>query len=196
MTKTKLTNKETIFVDEYLIDFNGTRAYMVAYPRTKNKNTAGVKAFQLLRKDKIDAEIKKRMADRIRRTEIKQDDVVREFAKIAFANVSDFVKVVTIETPYDDIDPETGELVERVSQQQRVCIKNTDELTDDQKAAISSIKQGANGIEIRFHDKNDALTALGRHVGMFRDKLELSGTINNPMEGLTTEELKKLIRLE
>ena len=44
-------------------------------------------------------------------------------------------------------------------------------------------------------DKLKALEMLGRHLGMFKDKLELSGQvgINNPYAGLTTEELKKLI---
>lgn len=31
-------------------------------------------------------------------------------------------------------------------------------------------------------------------AGMYSDKLEITGKINNPMEGLTTEELKKLIQ--
>ena len=36
---------------------------------------------------------------------------------------------------------------------------------------------------------------MGRHLGMFKDKLELSGHVDttNPYAGLTTEELKKLI---
>jgi len=34
---------------------------------------------------------------------------------------------------------------------------------------------------------------LARHLGILNDKLEISGKINNPMEGLATEELKKLI---
>jgi hypothetical protein len=33
-------------------------------------------------------------------------------------------------------------------------------------------------------------------AGIYKDKIEISGKINNPMEGLTTEELKKLIQDE
>lgn len=37
---------------------------------------------------------------------------------------------------------------------------------------------------------------LGRHLGMFNDKVKIDGemTVNNPLQGLTTEELKKLIQ--
>ena len=47
----------------------------------------------------------------------------------------------------------------------------------------------------KLTDKLRAIELMGRHLGMFKDKLELSGQIDttNPYVGLTTEELKKLI---
>ena len=33
---TPMTEKQKLFVDEYLIDLNATRAYKVAYPNIKN----------------------------------------------------------------------------------------------------------------------------------------------------------------
>jgi phage terminase small subunit len=38
-----------------------------------------------------------------------------------------------------------------------------------------------------------ALELLGRHLGMFKDKVEVTADVNNPFEGFTTEELKALI---
>ena len=75
-------------------------------------------------------------------------------------------------------------------------IKSTDDLTDEQVRAIAGIKEGANGIEIKLNDKEKALELLGRHLGMWNDKINVSGNINtnNPFSGLTTEELKKLVR--
>lgn len=43
-----MTEKQKIFADEYLIDLNATRAYLVAYPRVKNENTAAVNGSKLL----------------------------------------------------------------------------------------------------------------------------------------------------
>ncbi len=49
--------------------------------------------------------------------------------------------------------------------------------------------------KFKLYDKQKALELIGRHLGMFNDKLELQGKVetNNPLQGLTTEELKKLI---
>ena len=51
----------------------------------------------------------------------------------------------------------------------------TDRLTPDQVKALSGIKRGKYGIEVAQCDKVKALELLGRHLGMFKDKIELSG---------------------
>ena len=75
---------------------------------------------------------------------------------------------------------------------QAVEIEETEELTKRQIKAISGIKQGKNGIELTTYDKVKALELLGKHLGIFKDKVEVSGNINNPFEGLTTEQLLRL----
>ena len=169
-----LTAKQKLFADEYLIDLNATRAYKVAYPKVKNDETAAAAGARLLRNVKVEDYIQKRMKDREKRTEITQDMVLKELAKIGFANVTDYV---TIEGPY-------------------VKVKQTNDMPEDKLGAIAGIKEGANGIEIKLNDKGKALELIGRHLGMWKDKVEVSGEVktNNPYENLTTEELKKLIR--
>ena len=45
-----------------------------------------------------------------------------------------------------------------------------------------------------MYDKLRALELLGRHIGMFNDKLELKATVaENPFAGLSTDELRRLI---
>jgi phage terminase small subunit len=39
---------------------------------------------------------------------------------------------------------------------------------------------------------NKALELIGKHLGMFTDNIKLSGSVNNPFEGLTEDELRKL----
>ena len=79
--------------------------------------------------------------------------VVEELASIAFAKATDYVEI------------KGG----------RVFIKDTNLLSDAQIKAIAGIKEGANGIEIKMNDKEKALELLGRHLGMFKDKVEVSG---------------------
>jgi len=167
----KLTPKQKLFADEYLIDLNATRAYKAAYKSVKKDETARTNGSRMLTNANVSKYIKERMNERSKRTEITQDNVLKELATIAFAKVTDFVTI------------ENGVVI----------VKDTKDIPKDLLPAIASIKEGKNGIEVSFYNKDKSLELLGRHLGMFNDKIEVSGTINNPMEGLTTDELKKLI---
>lgn len=148
-----MTKKQKIFADEYLIDLNATRAYKVAYPSVKKDETAAQAGSRMLRNVKVADYIQKRMQDRQKRTEITQDRVLEELAAIAFARATDFAEIK------DD----------------RVIIKDTAGLTEQQIKAIAGIKEGKFGIELKLNDKEKALELLGRHLGMFKDRVEVSG---------------------
>lgn len=165
----KLTAKQIRFVDEYMVDFNATQAAIRAGYKAK---TAHVIGAENLRKPKIAEEIARRQKDLQRRTEVTQDRVVKELARVAFADATDYACVETL--TYENEDG-------TVSQVQIVSPKDTDTLSDDQRAAIAGIKHGANGIEVKLHDKIKALELLGRHIGMFNDKLSLSGADGGPL---------------
>ena len=169
-----LTAKQKIFADEYLIDLNATRAYKVAYPRVKKDETARANSSRMLTNANVAVYVEKRMKDREKRTEITQDMVLKELAKIGFADVTDFV---TIE----------NKGILRVVQ-----VKTTDEMPGDKMGAIAGIKEGANGIEIKLNDKGKALELIGRHLGMFKDKLEVSGVLETEISKL--DDLVKQMR--
>ncbi|NFL43203.1 terminase small subunit [Clostridium botulinum] len=151
----KLTAKQKRFCNEYLIDLNATQAAIRA---GYSVDSAKVIGCENLTKPNVKSYLDRRMAKREIRTEISQDKVLNELAKIGFANIDDYV-VVDSSSGYD-----------------KVIIKDTKSIPEDKISAISSIKQGANGIEVRLHDKVRALENIGRHLGMFKDKLEISGT--------------------
>ena len=164
----KLTAKQIRFVDEYLVDFNGTQAAIRA---GYSEKTAAATAARLLRNVNIQNEISRRQKDLQKRTEVTQERVVMELARVAFADATDFVQVETRIINRGDIEVPIELAVH----------KETAELSADQRAAIASIKQGANGVEIKLHDKIKALELLGRHIGMFNDKLSLSGADGGPL---------------
>lgn len=148
-----MTEKQKIFADEYLIDLNATRAYRVAYPSVKKDETARANGSRMLTNANVAEYIAERMQERQKRTEITQDRVLEELAAIAFAKATDYAEV-------------KGECVK---------IKDTDTLDEQQIRAIAGIKEGKYGIELKLNDKEKALELLGRHLGMFKDKLEVSG---------------------
>lgn len=145
-----LNEKQKRFVSEYIIDLNAKQAAIRAGYSPKG---AEPQASRLLSNAKIQVEIAKAMEDRGKRTGITQDRVLAELSAIAFAKATDYVEV-------DDNGI--------------VRIKPTAELTDEQKKAIASIKEGANGIEIKLTDKTKALEMLSRHLGLFNDKLNVN----------------------
>ena len=72
------------------------------------------------------------------------------------------------------IDEETGQqLTYKV-----VDMVLTDDLSDIDKKAIASIKRGKNGIEVSTCDKVRALELLGKHLGMFTDKIDTNVSVN------------------
>lgn len=146
-----MTKKQKIFADEYLIDLNATRAYRVAYPSVKKDETARANGSRMLTNANVAKYISERMQERQQRTEVTQDMVVKELAAIAFARATDYVTI----------------------RGGTVCIKDTESLSDDQIRAIAGIKEGANGIEIKLNDKEKALELLGRHLGIWNDKLDI-----------------------
>ena len=148
-----MTEKQKIFADEYLIDLNATRAYRKAYPSVKKDETAAQAGSRMLRNVKVAEYIAERMQARQERTEITQDRVLEELAAIAFARATDYAEVK------DD----------------QVFIKDTTGLSENQIKAIAGIKQGKFGIEVKLNDKEKALELLGRHLGMFKDRVEVSG---------------------
>ena len=146
----KLTEKQKRFVEEYLIDLNATQAAIRAGYSPKTANEQGT---QNLAKLSIQDAVAKAMAERSRRTGINQDRVLRELARIAFANARDVINM------------------EDATLKEDAC--------PDDTAAIQSVKVktfGEDGVEreIRMGDKLKALEMLGRHLGMFKDNLNLT----------------------
>ena len=149
-----MTKKQKRFVDEYLIDLNITQAAIRAGYSPKTAYSIG---SENLKKPEIRACIEKAMAERSKRTGINQDRMIMELAKIGLLNPKDLV----------DFDEATVK----------------EEAAEEDLAAIASVRvkrfptKDGEGIEreIKMHDKIKALELLGRHFGMFKDKVEVSG---------------------
>ncbi|MBQ9741304.1 MAG: terminase small subunit [Kiritimatiellae bacterium] len=180
------------FCEEYLIDLNATQAAIRAGYAERYASTNAHKLLQITAiKEKID----ELMAERAKRTEITQDRVLKELAIIAFSNAADYAAVIEREA-FMEVDGHQVKLLDddgNPIMYRTVEPVLTDSLTDEQKRALSVIKKGRDGFEVKPYDKVRALELLGKHLGMFQDKVEVTGEINNPMAGLTTEDLKKLI---
>src|SRR4051794_28599700 len=77
----KTSEKRAVFVREYLVDRNGTRAAIAAgyAPRS-----ASVTSCRLLRNAKVQGEVVGLANERLGRLEVTADAVLQELAKVAF----------------------------------------------------------------------------------------------------------------
>lgn len=152
----KLTEKQRKFVEEYLIDLNATQAAIRAGYSVKTANEQG---SQNLAKLSIQEEIAKEMAERSKRTGINQDRVVLELAKIAFVKITDVV---------DD----EGRIKQDATDEDLACIESV-------KVKEIPTRSGDVGIEreVKLSPKLKALELLGKHLGMWNDKLDVNVTL-------------------
>jgi phage terminase small subunit len=190
----KLTAKQQRFCDEYLIDLNATQAAIRAGYSKKNADKIG---SELLGKTRVAEYIAERKADRMERTEITQDMVLRELANIAFSNAADYASViekqamVEVEGNMIPVLDENGDPV----MYRTVEPTLTESLTEEQKRALAVIKKGRDGFEVKPYDKVRALELLGKHLGMWTENVVVESKGQSPYDELSVDELKVLAEM-
>ena len=150
----QLTKRQKAFIDEYLIDLNGTQAAIRAGYSPASANEI---AAENLTKPSIKGAIDKALAERSRRTGVNQDRVIRELAKVAFLN------------PTDVINMDSATITDNANRDDSACIASV---------KVKTIPTEDGNIverEVKTYDKVKALELLGKHLGMFTDKLNVSG---------------------
>jgi phage terminase small subunit len=157
-----LTAKQQVFVAEYLIDLNATQAAIRAGYSEKTAPQQGARLFINV---KVQTALQDAMKAREGRTEITQDRVLQEYAKLAFLDPRRF---------YDD----AGSLiaVNMLDADVAAALVGVEVLESrDPEGGPSNVTK-----KIKFVDKKGALDSIARHLGMFKDKLEHSGEVKTP----------------
>src|SRR3954468_17627744 len=143
-----LNDRQACFVAEYLVDLNATQAAIRA---GYSARTANEQAARLLANVSVAAAIAEAQAVRSRRTEVSQDRVVLELARVAFGDPR---RVMSW-------GPGGGTL------------RPSEALTDEEAAigaeASQTVTENGGTIRLKVCDKLGALRLLGQHLGMFGD---------------------------
>ena len=146
-----LNPKQVRFVAEWLKDHNGKQAAIRA---GYSEKTAEGQASRLLSNAKVRAEVDRRMGKLMNRLEITAERVLQERARLAFFDVRKLLD-------------STGRP------------KAINELDDDTAAAIQGLEVANIGndnvgigevLKIKMSDKTASLTALEKHLGLYRDE--------------------------
>ena len=148
--RSSLTYRGERFAMAYLVCGNATEAARrIGIPPDK----ACAVGFRLLHRPQVAAFIEAERAASIERTRIDVDRVKREFARLAFVDIADFIE-------WD----EDG----------NIALKASAAISPDDRAAIAElkVKRGAHGVKarVKLHDKQRALDSLARLMGLYGKK--------------------------
>ena len=146
-----LTGKQELFVDEYLVDFNGTQAAIRA---GYSRKTARAIASENLKKPSIQAEIKRRTRHRKKQSETRAERVIAELTQIAFANFADILDANGDFKDLKDWPPETCAAVLSFRSVERYSGQGENR------------KMVAKRVSVKMRDKLKALKLLLAYYGM------------------------------
>ena len=159
----KLNDRQRQFCREYIIDFNATQAAIRAGYSAKTAKSIGQR---LLTNVDIQAESQRLMAERSTRTEITADRVLQELARLSFFDIRRLVYADGKPIPIEELDDDIAAAI--------VGLELVDyyEVNDDGKRVWAGYVK-----KYKLADKKGSLELVGRHLGMFNDKLQLSGEV-------------------
>jgi phage terminase small subunit len=162
-----LKPRELRFVEEYLLDLNGAQAAIRAgYAKRSARSTASV----LLRRPEVKDALTAAMEHRSQRTGITQDRVLTELEVPAFSDISHY----TI-----DEDGRVA-LAEGAPKNAMRAISKLKHKVTTKEFGKSTVTERE--VEIALWDKPFTLKLAGRHVGLFPDRLEVTGKNGKPIE--------------
>lgn len=182
----KLTEREQRFIDEWLVNPNGTQAAIKAGYST---GTAAVIASENLRKPHIVREIAERQLATRTKYRIRHEDIVLETARLAFSDIR---------------------TIASFSDERGVAFFDSDELSDDAARAIAEVSskttyrpgkrkddEGMNVEErkVKMYGKIEALKLLAQLTGALKPSGETNIQTQQNLilpSGVTLDDLKAL----
>lgn len=165
----KLTIKQEKFVQGLFAGLTQREAYKQAFNCKKMKDkTIDEASCRLATNSKVIARLDELKNELKNRNMVTVERVQAELAKIAFADIKDFLSFGTKEV-YIGLD-KNGKPVREY--QQTVEAKSSDEVDGTLINEVSIGKDGT--FKFKLQDKKSALEMLGKNMGMFTDKIDLN----------------------
>ena len=146
-------------------------AYVAAGYKANDGNASRLKGNESVR-----ARIDEILAEGAAKVGVTVEAVVRELAKIGFANIADYVDV----SGPDPVISLSGVSQDKLAALQEITTEVVHESRGRSKA--DEVRR----VKIKLWDKKSALVDLGKHLGMFKDP-DLNATINISIAGSDAE---------
>lgn len=157
MSSRGLTPKQQRFVEEYLVDLNATQAAIRAGYSARTAEWIGP---QLLGKTHVAEAVRAGRESLSKRTEITQERVLQEYARLAFMDPRKLFDGTGAPRPIHELDDDTAAAIVGLDVVQ-----------------VGNAEVGVGDVlKYKLADKKGALDSVARHLGMFNDKLDLKVT--------------------
>lgn len=154
-----LTAKQELFVAEYLKDLNATQAAIRAgYSETSAQSTSS----DLLSNPMVATRIAALRTTQLERVQIDADFVLRELFKLASCDLAAAFDEFGNLRNIHDIPPDVRKAISGVEVEDLFAGRGPD------REQIGVTRK------VKFWDKTRALEMLGRHLALFKDRLEVS----------------------
>jgi len=198
----ELTPKQERFVAEYLIDLNATQA---AIRTGYSAKTAASQGARLLKQSGVARAVQTAQQARAVRTEITQDRVLQELARIAFFDIRRLYRADGSMKDPCELDADTAAALASIEVKEELERGGGEDALHEPSAsaavsatvsasASSALAHGGASrrrrgeqvagytIKTRVFDKVATLQLAMRHLGMLNDKLGLSAPGGGPIE--------------
>jgi len=152
----KLTKKQDLFVNEYLIAFNATRAAKAAGYSEKTAYSMGE---ENLRKPEIRLAIEAAVEERNSRVKVDAEYVVRKLKQVVEADLTDLIALGKEGASEDEL--------KKLPKEMRVLITEI--------SPVANHSLGTWRYKFKIMDKTKCTELLGKHVGAFTEKFQIDG---------------------
>ena len=161
----KLTPKQEMLCQEYLIDLNATQAAIRA---GYSEDTASVIACENLRKPNIESRINELKMERLKRLNVNQDYVLMRLIEIDQLDVLDILNDDGSCKPIKEWPKVWRQFISGID------LSELKEISGSEEKIIGSVLK-----KIKWPDKVKNIELIGKHVdvGAFKDRLEVSGNL-------------------
>lgn len=160
-----LNPKQSAFVAEYLA--NGLNATKAAESAGYSAKTAYSSGHRLLKHVEVARILGEKTKSRMDKLEITADRVIRELALLGFSNMLDYMTVGKDGEPNLDLSTLTRDQAAAI---QEISVDMTGGSGDGKRELVPRTK-------FKLANKRDSLELLGKHLKLFTEKIELSGSL-------------------
>jgi phage terminase small subunit len=170
LNEIKLTNKQKVFINEYLISFNATEAALKAGYSPKTAYSQGARLLKVV-------EIKEALRLKLTETAMSSEEVLKRLAEMARGDMADLMEITAsgftlkLSEKNEDgtitVNPKT-KLIRKIKQKVTTFLAKNESQED--REVIET--------ELELYSAQDALQLLGKYHALFVDRTELTGKDN------------------